>query len=392
LRKSITAGAAITATLALAATAQADTVTTNFDGFTDGSVNNQDGWQAVNPQVDQAVVPVAEGKALRVSNAATFGSFGDMPHSVPVTRPASENDANNVLINEFTIQAPDSYVPGLAVTASPDEGRGSRMSRVRFEDRGTDGVHVLFADATFEDQDIATLDRSVPHNVKIETTFVKGDDNDVVRVFIDGEQMVRGGSWENYYREFEERNPSASDRLLLRTAGVAAPLTFGNGFLFDDVTTTSTHVNNPAPLNPPAPGPAGPKGDDGQNGADGTNGNDGVNGTNGVNGKAGKAGVNGKNGANGKDGVTAILPVREAKLFGNRMRTIHAPSIKGWKFVKVGASLRGKRLHAHHRTIKVDLRNKGVGTYNVRMTMKYKDKRGAVHTVRSIRTLSITRS
>jgi hypothetical protein len=395
LRKSITAGAAITATLALAGTAQADTVTTNFDGFTDGSVNNQDGWQAINTQVDQGVVPVPGGKALRVSNAATFGSFGDMPHSVPVTRPASENDANNVLINEFTVQAPDNYVPGLAVTASPDDGQGSRMSRVRFEDRGADGVHVLFADATFQDQDIATLDRSVPHKVKIETTFVKGDENDVVRVFIDGNLMVRGGSWENYYREFEERNPSASDRLLLRTAGVAAPLTRDNGFLFDDVTTTSTHINNPAPLNPPAPGPAGPKGDDGANGTNGTKGNDGINGTdgvNGVNGKAGKAGVNGKNGANGKDGVTTILHVRDSKLVGNRMRTIHAPSIKVWKFVKLGASLRGKRLHAHHRTIKVDLRNQGVGTYNVRMTMKYKDKRGKVHTVRTSRTLSITRT
>ena len=54
---------------------------------------------------------------------------------------------------------------------------------------------------------------------------MNGDDNDVVRVIIDGDQQVRGGSWENYYREFEERNPSASDRLLIRTAGTAAPLT-----------------------------------------------------------------------------------------------------------------------------------------------------------------------
>ena len=120
-------------------------------------------------------MPVDGGKALRISNAFTSGSFGDMPHSVPVTRPASENDANNRLVNEFTIQAPQTYAPGLGVTFSPDEGLGSRMSRVRFEDRGDAGLHVLFADASFEDQDIATLDRTSPHNVKIETTFVKGD-------------------------------------------------------------------------------------------------------------------------------------------------------------------------------------------------------------------------
>ena len=107
MRKSIITGAAVAASLALAGTASADTVTaTNFDDFTDGTVNDQGRWQAVNTNVDQAVVPVDGGKALRISNAFTSGSFGDMPHSVPVTRPASENDANNRLVNEFQIQAP----------------------------------------------------------------------------------------------------------------------------------------------------------------------------------------------------------------------------------------------------------------------------------------------
>lgn len=385
MRKSIISGAAVAASLALAGTASADTVTTTFDDFTDGTVDSQGGWQAVNTNVDQAVVPAGGGKALRISNAFTSGSFGDMPHSVPVTRPASENDANNRLVNEFTIQAPQTYTQGLGVTFSPDEGLGSRMSRVRFEDRG-DGVHVLFADASFADQDIATLDRTVPHSVKIETTFVKGDDNDVVRVFIDGDQKVRAGSWENYYRDFEERNPSPSDRLLIRTAGTAAPLTLGSGFLVDDVTTTSSHVDNPAPLNEPAPGPAGAKGDEGQNGTDGKNGTNGVNGNNGTDGK------NGANGAAGKNGVTETVHVFRTRLFGNRMRTIHAPSVKGWKLLKVRASLRGKRLHSHHRTVKVDLRNRGVGTYKVRMTMTYKDKQGKIHTVRTVRSLSITRA
>ena len=60
------------------------------------------------------------------------------------------------------------------------------MSYLRFEDHA-DGVHVIFTDATFTDQWIATLDRSVSHTFKFETTFVKGDANDVVRVFIDGD-------------------------------------------------------------------------------------------------------------------------------------------------------------------------------------------------------------
>ena len=374
MRKSIIIGAAVAASLAVAGTAQADVVTTNFDGFDVGSVDKQGGWQAANHLVDQSVVPVADGKALRISNAATFGSFGDMPHSVPVTRPASENDANNMLVNEFTIQAPATSEPGLAVTFSPDEGLGSRMSRVRFEDH-EDGVHVLFADSTFVDQDIATLDRS-KHSIKIATTFVKGDDNDVVRVFIDGTQVKRGGSWENYYREQEERNPSASDRLLIRTAGTAAPASLGSGFLIDDVTTTSTHVDNPAPLNPPAPGPVGAKGDNGVNGTNGTNGANGRNGT---------------NGTNGADGVTTIIHDR-GRLTGATMRTLRVHTLKGKKLVSVRASLRGKRLRTSGRKIKVDLRGKTVGNYNVVTVAKYRTKHGKLHTVRSVRTLSITRS
>jgi hypothetical protein len=120
-----------------------------------------------------------------------------------------------------------------------------------------------------------------------------------------------------------------------------------------------------------------------KDGQDGASGHDGVNGTNGVNGATGAA---------GKDGVTKVVYVNNTKLHGNRVRTIHAPSVDGWKLIKVRASLGAERLHTHGRTIKVDLRNKGVGAYNVRMRMQYKDKRGDRHAVRTVRTLSITRS
>ena len=43
------------------------------------------------------------------------------------------------------------------------------------------------------------------------------------------------------------------------------------------------------------------------------------------------------------------------------------------------------------RKIKVDLRGKTVGNYNVVIAAKYKTKHGKLHTVRSVRTLSITR-
>ena len=259
------------------------------------------------------------------------------------------------------------------------------MSRLRFDDT-EDGIKVSFADATFIDQTLDTLDRSA-HTIRFETTFVHGHDNDVVRIFIDGHEVMRGGSWENYYRFYEERNPDPSDRLIIRTSGTAAPASLGGGFLFDDVTSRSYHVDNPAPLDPVvlpqgekgdtgatgATGASGAKGTDGTNGSNGTNGSDGTNGANGEDGAAGSAGKDGVN------GVTTII--RDyGKVSGARMRTVYAPKSKG-KFVAVRAKLRGKSLPTSGRSIKVDLRGKPVGNYIVRMVAKYK-KGGKTYKVR----------
>ncbi len=119
MRKLMTAGTALALSLAFAGAASADTNTTNFDGFNDGSVDGQGNWTA-DAKYDQAVVGVPGHKALRISNEVTDGSFAGMPYSAPVAIPAGENEANNVLINEFTFQAPATFTPGLAVSISPD--------------------------------------------------------------------------------------------------------------------------------------------------------------------------------------------------------------------------------------------------------------------------------
>ena len=76
---------------------------------------------------------------------------------------------------------------------------------------------------------------------------------------------------------------------------------------------------------------------------------------------------------------------------GATKRTLHVPSTKGMKLVSVRASLRGKSLPVHARSIKVDLRGKVVGNYNVSIVAKYKTKSGKVHTVRSTRSLGARR-
>jgi hypothetical protein len=124
----------------------------------------------------------------------------------------------------------------------------------------------------------------------------------------------------------------------------------------------------------PADGAAGPQGSKGDTGT------------------AGADGLNGKNGTNGTNGTTAAAAgVSGAKVkMGATKRTLHVASTKGMKLVGVRASLRGKSLPVQGHSIKVDLRGKVVGNYNVSIVAKYKTKGGKVHTVRSTRSLSVT--
>ena len=119
---------------------------------------------------------------------------------------------------------------------------------------------------------------------------------------------------------------------------------------------------------------------------------DGAAGLQGPKGDAGTAGVDGLNGKNGTNGTTAAAAgVSGAKVkVGATKRTLHVRSAKSMKLISVRASLRGKSLPVHAGSIKVDLRGKVVGNYNVSIVAKYKTKSGKVHTVRSTRGLGVT--
>ena len=99
--------------------------------------------------------------------------------------------------------------------------------------------------------------------------------------------------------------------------------------------------------------------------------------------------ANGKDGTNGTTAAAASVKGATVTM-GATKRTLHVRSTKGMKLVSVRASLRGKSLPVHGQSIKVDLRGKVVGNYNVSIVAKYKTKSGKVHTVRSIRSLSVT--
>jgi hypothetical protein len=239
-----------------------------------GNINGQNGWSKTGPyDVEVASVsafPAASGynfgsQALRASDAITSGSFGDQTFSPGLVDEAGESGADNAGLSggvrqpRFdwslligTTQA--TQQAGLHMTVSPDRGDGARMSYLRFEDQA-DGVHVFFIDvtdpgpvgtpATFNESDIATLDRAHSHLVQSSIEFADGTARDTVKIFIDNKLKKTGTTWESYYRYDPEQTPAGNkvptvDKLLFRESGTANPGNLLNGFLVDRVTLASS--------------------------------------------------------------------------------------------------------------------------------------------------------
>ena len=238
-------------------------------GYVVGDINGQQSWQKLNPAFDVKVAPVssypdASGygfgtQTLRLSDFFTSGSFGDQTFSPGLTQPAGEaSGLSNHFDSTFMFgTALASYQPGMHVSVSPDNGSGARMSYLRFEDH-SDGVHVFFEDVTnpgpvghasnFSDTDIATLSRTRPHSIRFSITFKPGPGNDVVRIYIDGNEAIRGTSWENYYRYDPEAAGNGNmvspvSKLLFRESGDAHPANANKGFLVDKLSLDSDNGN-----------------------------------------------------------------------------------------------------------------------------------------------------
>jgi len=254
----------------------------DFESYTLGTVNGQDGWSSLGAAgsgcavYDHTIAANTYGyasfgtKSLRMSNAVTSGCFGDQTFSKSLTDEAGETSAvsdglsGGVRQNFFTAQwdfastVPGSEQPGLSVVASPDRGDGARMSWVQMRDTPT-GLEVNFYDYqsgavevgcttgdNFIFSNVASgLDRTVPHTIKITMQFVDGSANDVVKVYVDGVLGHTGTSWEDYFRECEPNPTRTVDSILFRTGGAAAPATAGYGFVIDNLSLTSSILVGP---------------------------------------------------------------------------------------------------------------------------------------------------
>lgn len=259
----------------LAVGAFADTVgPINFESptYTLGNINGQNGWMKTGSYdvevANTSAFTNASGfgfgaQALRVSNSITSGAFGDQTFSPGLTNPANETSPTHFEAS-FSIGSTQAIQqPGLFLSVSPDDGTGGRMSYAGFDDQA-DGIHVIFYDVTdagpyptvanFNEHDVATLNRTSAHTVKFVIDLVPGPSNDIVKLYVDGNLVATGTTWENYYRYDPEQTgngnvvPSIS-KLLFRVGGTAAAGTAGKGYLVDNVVLSSGPVLVGPPTN-----------------------------------------------------------------------------------------------------------------------------------------------
>jgi hypothetical protein len=260
-----------------AVAAPVTTHSTNFEGFSLGSVNGQGGWGVSNPLFDQEVVDLAGNRVLRLSNRYTSGSFSDQtfaprPGGIP-TPPANPVSSNpgffagetstgasyNRFIGSFEIRsvATGDTDRGARITVSPDNGQGARQGFVAFENTAT-GVAVTTFDLTaggsfVGPETLTTINFGVWAKIRYEIDFIDGPFNDVARIYIDDVLVKTLHSWESYYPVVQPTlhpNGVPVQTWLFRMSGTAAPN--AQGFYIDNVTVMldniATAVPEPASL------------------------------------------------------------------------------------------------------------------------------------------------
>lgn len=263
----------------------------DFESFSLGTPAGQQGWRQSNSNYDTEIVNVASFRsepafaifgeqALRMSNFFITGSFGDQLFTPDVAVPVGETRVRDTVAPlrdttglprnttfelefDFGTTSADQQV-GLAMSISPDNGAGGRMSYLLFEDLA-DGITVRFVDYPITPAPVLPavayvyttvaedLSREMPHHVRLVMTVVEGgpepgdlapQPNDIVEVYINGELIYTGTSWEAYYPQvpvppYENRQPDITQTVLFRLSGTAVSANEDEGFLFDNIVLKS---------------------------------------------------------------------------------------------------------------------------------------------------------
>lgn len=223
---------------------------------------------------NQAIVSVNGARVWQMSNSFTTGGFRDQPFSPTTAQAAGETNSSlwnggdctgsplygaNATTSTFYARwdfasATGAAQPGLSLVMSASAKQSAvRMTWVQLQDNGATGIDLNFyqTNATggfpTSSTSIATdLSYADLHSVEMAVYFQNGFYNDVVNVFLNGTLIHTGKTWESYYQFNEPIAPGQPPRLqavnslLVRAAGVAAPATAGEGYVFHTITVSTT--------------------------------------------------------------------------------------------------------------------------------------------------------
>jgi hypothetical protein len=275
-----TSSVAVAAVLLFAGPTLAGTYSTSFEEppFTLGSIDGQDGWMATGASYEQEVVntvALTGTQSFYRNNNVVSGSFGDQPFSAPLPsgEAAGESTAVGVTagLDKTTFSmwflAGDTSGPdGSFVSLSATDDSGSRINYIGIANTAAGGLTLNAYDVTsngfgnavdFNEYSLTgtPLDRTTWHELLVETSFVPGPNNDIVKYYVDGSLEATISSWEDYYRDDPEQAGNgnqvfAVDRVWFGTR--AAPSAFGftngdaDGFYFDNFSVSA--VPEPASI------------------------------------------------------------------------------------------------------------------------------------------------
>jgi hypothetical protein len=251
-------------------------------------------------------------KVLRMSNAITNSNYPSQVFSDTSALIAGESGAalwnnrgtngsapinpvqfgsysgSNIFYSKISFRsATGAPQPGLNLTLSPSAKQSAvRMSWLQLADNGSTGFNINFIEAlgstgvgnaSFSPTTTVASGLSYTdlHTVEMVITFVDGVNNtggtitgnDVVEIFVNGNLVHTGTTWESYYYNNERITTGvprlqAVNSMLIRAAGTAATATSGNGFFFEDfaignsvpqacsLTATVTITQLPQPAQP----------------------------------------------------------------------------------------------------------------------------------------------
>ena len=255
----------------------------------DQQVVNNSTYGGQNPATADPTGPDFGTQSLRVSNYITekTAEFYFQTYSAPTPDPAGEsttNPTNTVFDGSFDFISTSANVQeGLQVSVSPDNGSGGRMSYVGLTDTA-EGIDIVFyetdTNGNFVGYDVGTYSRTEKHTIRFLIQTVPGEANDIVQLFVDGEDIgvrlqVCFTTWEQWYRvgeghqpgvidsfEFRADNSAGSDDCDLNGAtmvdlgpGLATCVvsnldptdaTAPHGYLFDNVSTVTRNTDGPS--------------------------------------------------------------------------------------------------------------------------------------------------